>query len=257
MLNGTSERNFIEQECPIIEHRSHFIDYFFFDEIRTRHLGSLISRNMKFFLWLFPFLYCMTLFAQDTNKDIILFQGYILAEDSLPVENAYLINYRNLKINATDSTGYFSTFLQEGDSLMINHLSLKPKVIHANKNKATDNKIYIPIRMHMIKLVSVNELRFQREMKYAQNNINNLYKELERRGLRTNTSYSQTAPFRMMIGGPMSGISLDVLNIFQLSRENRLDNAHKKKKYIKKQMEMDSINCMLRRKEKLDGILPE
>jgi len=200
------------------------------------------------------------LFAQDTNKDIILFQGYILAEDSLPVENAYLINYRNLKINATDSTGHFSTFLQEGDSLMINHLSLQPKVIHVNKNKATDNKIYIPVRMHMINLVSVNELRFQREMKYAQNNINNLYRELERRGLRNNAkmaSYSQTTPFRMMIGGPMNGISLDVLNIFQLARENRLANAHKKKKYIKKQMEMDSINYMLRRKEKREGILPE
>lgn len=214
---------------------------------------------MRFLLLLLLFSHYINLFAQDTNKDVVPFQGYIFSEDSLPVENAYIINYRNLKINVTDGTGYFSTFLQSGDSLMINHLSLAPKIVYANRNKASDNKFYVPIRLHTLKPVFINEVKYKMEMKHAQKNINNLYQELERLGLRNTNkaiAYNPALPFRMMPPGRMSGVSVDVLNLSRMIRESRKARAGKKKKDIKKRIEMDSINYLLRQKEKLENSIP-
>ncbi|MGV8134339.1 MAG: hypothetical protein AB2L20_03920 [Mangrovibacterium sp.] len=36
--------------------------------------------------------------AQDKSDSTFIFSGYIFSEDSVPIENAYLINYRNTKI---------------------------------------------------------------------------------------------------------------------------------------------------------------
>jgi hypothetical protein len=159
----------------------------------------------------------------------------------------------------TDSTGYFATYLYEGDSLMINHLSLVPKVIHANAKPAAENKFYVPLRTRMLNEISMNEVRYKMEMKYAEKNINILYAELERKGLRNpatvNTSVT-TIPFRMMPGpGGMGGVSLNVLNLSRIIRESRIENAYKK--HLKKKMAIDSINYMLRQKEKREGIVPE
>ncbi len=194
-------------------------------------MRSLIS----FFFLSLP----LSLVAQNQQGNIIVFKGYVFSEDSLPVENAYLINYRTLKIIITDSTGYFNTYLQEGDSLMINHISLVPKVIHANKNRADENKIYIPFRIRMINLVSVNEVRYKMEMKYAEKNINRLYKELEELGLRDPTRMATpdpTIPFRMM-PGRMSSVSVNVLDIARLIRENKEANAAKKAEEKKERRE--------------------
>jgi hypothetical protein len=201
----------------------------------------------------------LSLFGQNPKEHIIFFRGYVFYEDSVPVRDVHLINYRTLKIIITDSTGYFATYLYEGDSLMINHLSLAPKVVHANAKPAAENKIYMPLRIHMLNMISMNEIRYKMEMKYAEKNISILYDELERKGLinpaMANTSGSML-PFRMMMGpGGMGGISLNALNISRIIRESRIENAYKK--YLKKKMAIDSINYMLRQKEKREGILPE
>ncbi len=182
----------------------------------------------------------LSLLAQSSKERIIAFKGYVLSEDSVPVGDVHLINYRTLKIIITDSTGYFKTYLHEGDSLMINHLSLAPKVIHANANPAEENKIYVPLRTHMIDLVFVNEIKYKMEMKHAEKNITLLYDELERKGLRNparvNTS-DASVPFRMMPGlgsNGMSGMSLNVLDIVRLVKENRKENEDER---IKKQAE--------------------
>jgi hypothetical protein len=130
----------------------------------------------------------------------------------------------------TDSTGYFAAYLYEGDSLMINHLSLVPKVIHANAKPAAENKFYVPLRTRMLNEISMNEVRYKMEMKYAEKNINILYAELARKGLRNpakiNTSGSM-APFRMM-PGRMSSLSVNVLDLVHLIKENKEANAAKK-----------------------------
>lgn len=92
--------------------------------------------------------------AQDKNESMFLFSGYILSEDSVPVENAYLINYRTTKITATDSTGRFSVFVQSNDSLMINHLTLQPQVIHPKRGEAGSNVFFTTYRRYQIQTVS-------------------------------------------------------------------------------------------------------
>ena len=117
---------------------------------------------------------------------------------------------------------------------MINHLSLAPRVVYANSLKAAENKIYVPFRTQMISLVFINEVKYKMEMKYAEKNINNLYEELERKGLRNpamvNTS-DPTVPFRMMPGmGGMGGVSLNVLDIVRLVKETRKENENERNK---------------------------
>ncbi|MGV8091333.1 MAG: hypothetical protein AB2L24_05640 [Mangrovibacterium sp.] len=94
------------------------------------------------------------------------------------------------------------------------------------------------------------------EMQYAQNNINSLYRDLEKLGLRNTdriASYDQSLPFRMGMG--RGDLSVNALNLSRLIRESRIEKAHKK--YLKKKMAIDSINYMLRQKEKREGIFPE
>ncbi|WP_321289785.1 hypothetical protein [uncultured Sunxiuqinia sp.] len=114
-------------------------------------------------------------FAQEEDKTIT-FSGYVFSEDSLPAENAHLINYRTTKIVTTDSTGRFTIFLNEGDSLMINHMSLQAKVIYANKNKATQNDYYIPYRSYQLNLVGTEAYR--RDYQNFNNNIVKLNREI-------------------------------------------------------------------------------
>jgi hypothetical protein len=210
-----------------------------------------MKTSIPFFLFYLslPF----SLLAQNSKERIIVFRGYVFYEDSVPVRDVHLINYRTLKIIVTDSTGYFATYLYEGDSLMINHLSLVPKVIHANAKPAAENKIYVPLRTRMLNEISMNEVRYIIEMQYAQNNINSLYRDLEKLGLRNTNriaSYDQSLPLRMGMG--RGDLSVNVLNLSRLIRESRIEKAHKK--YLRKKMAIDSINYMMRQKDKHEGL---
>ncbi|MGE4586466.1 MAG: hypothetical protein AB7D05_03905 [Mangrovibacterium sp.] len=170
------------------------------------------------------FLSVYGLTAQDAESELVAFRGYIFSEDSLPVENAHLINYRTLKIIVTDSAGYFNTYLQDGDSLMVNHLSLEPKILHAKPGRAGENRIYVAYRTHLINLVSVNEARYKMEMNYAKKNIDLLYQSLTKLGLRNAdriAAYDQSMPFRIMPGARMSGVSVNALDLVRLIRESR------------------------------------
>jgi len=68
---------------------------------------------MRSFLTILFLFFVTTLIAQNPSDSVIVFSGYILSEDSVPMENAYLINYRDTKIVMTDSTGYFKIFAQK------------------------------------------------------------------------------------------------------------------------------------------------
>lgn len=148
----------------------------------------------------------------------VLFQGYLLAEDSIPVENAYLINYRSMKVVATDSTGYFRTWAEDGDSLMINHLSLQPKVIYANKGTKNENRFRVDYRIYNIKPVVTNEYALQ--MKYFEKNMKRMYAQLEDLGYHPNIGRSmRLSPYNPDEYDPGLTIRLsDVVGLFKKKR---------------------------------------
>ncbi|WP_372773298.1 hypothetical protein [Mangrovibacterium sp.] len=133
------------------------------------------------------------LFAQeDPNPQTVVFEGFLMLEDSIPIENAYLINYRTMKIVATNSKGYFKTTAQIGDSLMINHLTLMPKVVHVPEQSKAIDTIGVDYRTYMIEPVVSNSYAIQ--MKYFEKNMQSMYRQLEKLGYHPNISKSVRIP---------------------------------------------------------------
>jgi len=86
---------------------------------------------------------------------LILFSGYILDEDSLPIENAYLVSYRTIRGYSTNEKGFFKIMLLKGDSLMINHLSYERRIIKANNDSPLKNCHYLKFSPYSIKTMDV------------------------------------------------------------------------------------------------------
>ncbi|MBN1822185.1 MAG: hypothetical protein JXR31_11455 [Prolixibacteraceae bacterium] len=82
---------------------------------------------MKNLLLTIIVIFPLTVFSQEAY----MMEGRILDPLSNPVENAYIINFRNLSAYATNKKGQFSLPVMEGDSLIINHVSFLQKKIYA------------------------------------------------------------------------------------------------------------------------------
>lgn len=130
-------------------------------------------------LLLLTFLFCSTHpFAQSTRTKNIILEGYIFTEDSLPVENAHLINYRTSRIVTTNKEGYFRVNILQGDSLMINHVSLTPKIVYSGEK--TENeiiKIYIPYRTYILKAISSGN--YEKERENVEESMKQVKKDIE------------------------------------------------------------------------------
>jgi len=161
----------------------------------------------------------LNLFAQKENKpNLVEFEGYLLIEDSIPVENAFLINYRTMKIVATDSTGYFKTYAAAGDSLMINHLSLDPKVIHVPAIPPQKQKIRVEYRTYMIQPVVSNFYRYQ--MNNFEKNMKKMYAELSALGYHPNRSKSvRLNPYNPDETDP--GLTISLSDLFGLFKKRK------------------------------------
>ncbi len=161
--------------------------------------------------------------AQDSSQ---VFEGYIFEEDSFPVENAYVINYRTQKIVATDSMGYFKTPFEEGDSLMINHISLAPTVIHANGKEAYENLFIIDYKMYTLQTFVLQDEDKSRDMRNFEANISKIYKDLEKEGFRMGISMDrlrkEDLPFFMDMMGRGPNASVNLLSIKDLLKQRRL-----------------------------------
>ena len=68
--------------------------------------------------------------AQDDSTEYF-FRGQILDPDSIPVENVYLANYRNIKLYVTNEQGRFKIPVLPGDSLKTAHISFESIIIKA------------------------------------------------------------------------------------------------------------------------------
>lgn len=111
----------------------------------------------------------------NAQPGTFIYEGYLFSEDSVPVENAHLIDYRTTKIITTDRYGHFRTWVEDGDSLMINHISLAPKVVHAKRSKHPA-LIYVPNRTYRIQ--SVSNMDFKRKQEYALRNMRSINNKL-------------------------------------------------------------------------------
>lgn len=105
----------------------------------------------------------------------LYFSGYLLDQDSVPVENAVLINYRTVRAYTTDSKGYFNLRVQDGDSFKINHIVFKQEVIHSNPFPASQNQFFLQIEINEIEQV---EAKYKaNEQEYLNRNMEVMLKQ--------------------------------------------------------------------------------
>ncbi len=95
------------------------------DNIKPKNQFALKTITTIIFLWVF-----LPGFTQEDSTEYI-FTGQILDPDSLPVENVYLINYRNVKAYATNKYGKFKIPVLPGDSLKTSHISYESIIVKA------------------------------------------------------------------------------------------------------------------------------
>ena len=79
---------------------------------------------LPFYILLIASLYS---FSQQEEKFQI--EGRIIGLNGKPVADAYLINFRDLDKNITNTNGVFSMWVFHGDSLLISHISYFRKVV--------------------------------------------------------------------------------------------------------------------------------
>lgn len=98
----------------------------------------------------------LLLYSINSNAEKIgrsyIFQGLVLSADSIPVENAYMVNYRNARTYTTDIDGRFRVPVQQGDSLKIVHVSFQPIIVKVSVN---DTIIILNYNENIIETVTV------------------------------------------------------------------------------------------------------
>ncbi len=210
-------------------------------------INSISWKSIKYIIITAYLLLMSTPGNAQQNNDI--FEGYVFSEDSVPVEDAYIINYRNMKIVTSDSNGYFKTPVNPGDSLMINHISLSPKVIHANHNSATDNLFYIDFKIYTLNTCVMRQAAEGVNMENFERNIQKIYKSIEKQGFRhgdPKPMAKNDLPFDLSrLGTGNASVNLlTIAQMIQQSRRNRyLKVKTKKKKEKKKKVKKkDMIN---------------
>ncbi|MDR1860468.1 MAG: hypothetical protein LBR06_06070 [Bacteroidales bacterium] len=118
----------------------------------------------------------VTAFSQNDND--LFVQGYIFSEDSIPIENVYLINYRSERTFATNVNGFFRFSVHSDDSIMINHISLKPKVIYAKDMLEGAIKVYVPYRTYTLRAISTQE--YKKNAESAKKNMDKTKQDMQK-----------------------------------------------------------------------------
>lgn len=165
---------------------------------------------MRILLLLALLFFSVTMFAQDSKGKNMILEGYIFTEDSLPAENAHLINYRTSKIITTNGEGYFRVNLQQGDSIMINHISLAPKVIYTEKMSNNGFvKIYVPYRTYILKAISSG--KYEKEKKNVEESMKQVKKDVDNQIIIKNYLRSTDNPYDNDKQNP--GITIPILQL--------------------------------------------
>lgn len=84
------------------------------------------------------FITALNTFSQE--KEFLL-KGRILGSDSLPVENAHIINFRDLSAYSSKLNGQFNIWVQPGDSFLVSHVSFNRIILFADSVRLSPNII--------------------------------------------------------------------------------------------------------------------
>jgi len=154
----------------------------------------------------------------QTTDSVFYFSGYVLDEDSIPIENACLINYRTLRAFSVDEKGYFNIKVQKGDSLKINHLSYKQLIVKANPLSSFNNFFFLPFEPYVIKTVEVKYRNM--EMEYFNRNMALIFEQMK---INPPIRYQRGAVVNSYAPGaqdPGFGINLsDIISLFKKVRK--------------------------------------
>ncbi len=157
--------------------------------------------------------------SQSLPDSTILFSGYIFDSDSLPIEGAYLINCRTLKVDPTNRSGYFRTRVQPGDSLVVNHIAYGRLFVQANKKHASENTFFLNIQPYeispvIVKSYEVDLANFERNMKLIYKQLGLMPKPID---YKTGSNLQTINPYAPGASAPGFGINL--LDLFSKKKK--------------------------------------
>jgi hypothetical protein len=96
--------------------------------ISKLHMIPIKANNhMKILLLLF--LLFTVLISEAQQKEQFLIEGQLVGQDGLPVEDAYIFNFRETDKYVSRANGVFKIWVQASDSLAISHISYLRKVV--------------------------------------------------------------------------------------------------------------------------------
>ena len=121
-----------------------------------------------------PFLH-KTSHAQSKGKAIKKFKGKLINEFGKPVSDAYIINYRNYHGVTSKADGSFGIYTQEGDSMVVSHISYERKIIHASHSDSTIVLNIAPFELSPI-IIQNRDI----EMVYFEKNMKRMRKQLKK-----------------------------------------------------------------------------
>jgi hypothetical protein len=167
------------------------------------------------------FLFLSLIVKAQPPDSLIIFSGYILDEDSLPIENAHLISFRTMKSYSTDQKGFFRIRLSIGDSLLINHISYDRKIVKANNKPPKLNSFYLKFSPYEMNSISINSRDI--EMNNLEQNMKSISIQMEEK----TPSYNFNSG-RNIYAPPSASDHYAGINIFELM------SYIKNRKYIKR-----------------------
>lgn len=120
------------------------------------------------------------LFAQNKIDSTFRFSGFIFDQDSVPVEGAYVINYRTMLGMATNRDGHFALTCEPGDSLMVSHISYERKIIKIKSYNiiASPQVYYVHFAAHEMSPLIIQQN--PNNMKYFAKNIDLMNKQIKK-----------------------------------------------------------------------------
>jgi len=199
---------------------------------------------MRFFFIVAILLIDTGLFAQDVPDSTFRFSGVVLDEDSIPVEGAYVINYRTMLGIPTNRDGHFSITCMPGDSLMISHISYERRIIKPEQGSASIPMYMLQFEPHMMSPLIIQQN--PHNMEYFAKNIEQLNKDIKKMLHNLSPAYSANSvnmSTNPALGGGV-GITFslaDVATIFQ--KKMSPDNIRRKKAIheVHRSMILDSL----------------
>ncbi|GET22202.1 hypothetical protein [Prolixibacter denitrificans] len=179
------------------------------------------------------------LFAQNRPDSTFKFSGFIFDKDSIPVEGAYVINYRTMLGMVTNKDGHFSVTCEPGDSLMVSHISYERKIIKIKKYDliASPHFYYMHFAAHEMSPLIIQQN--PNNMKYFAKNIDLMNKQIKKM-IHSLSPAGTGGPVNMSTNPALGGgvginFSLaDVVTLFQkkktpddIRREKAIHEAHR------------------------------